>query len=79
MLKKCLYLYKQSLIKIIIMDNKVEYIMIKELTKKQNRKNIIKFLGGGMLFAMLAMASMYFFLFFILWANDITEKIAGYF
>ena len=79
MLKKCLYLYKQSLIKIIIMDNKVEYIMIKELTKKQNRKNIIRFLGGGMLFAMLAMASMYFFLFFILWANDITEKIAGYF
>jgi len=79
MFKKCLYLYKQSLIKIIIMENKVEYIMIKELTKKQNRKNIIRFLGGGMLFAMLAMASMYFFLFFILWANDITEKIAGYF
>lgn len=72
-------MYKQSLIKIIIMENKVEYIMIKELTKKQNRKNIIRFLGGGMLFAMLAMASMYFFLFFILWANDITEKIAGYF
>jgi len=79
MFKKCLYLYKQSLIKIIIMENKVEYIMVKELTKKQNRKNIIRFLGGGMLFAMLAMASMYFFLFFILWANDITEKIAGYF
>jgi len=79
MLKKCLYLYKQSLIKIIIMNNKVEYIMVKELTKKQNRKNIIRLLGGGMLFAMLAMASMYFFLFFILWANDITEKIAGYF
>jgi len=72
-------LYKQSLIKIIIMNNKVEYIMVKELTKKQNRKNIIRLLGGGMLFAMLAMASMYFFLFFILWANDITEKIAGYF
>ncbi len=61
------------------MNNKVEYIMVKELTKKQNRKNIIRLLGGGMLFAMLAMASMYFFLFFILWANDITEKIAGYF
>lgn len=79
MFKKCLYLYKQSLIKIIIMENKVEYIMVKELTKKQNRKNIIRFLGGGMLFAMLAMASMYFFLFFILWANEITDKVVGYF
>jgi len=79
MLKKCLYLYKQSLIKIIIMNNKVEYIMVKELTKKQNRKNIIRLLGGGMLFAMLAMASMYFFLFFILWADEITDKIIGYF
>lgn len=61
------------------MENKVEYIMVKELTKKQNRKNTLRILGGGMLFAILAMASMYFFLFFILWANDITEKIAGYF
>ena len=61
------------------MENKVEYIMIKELTKKENRKNTLRILGGGMLFAILAMASMYFFLFFILWANDITEKIAGYF
>ena len=61
------------------MENKVEYIMIKQLTKKENRKNTIKILGGGMLFALLAIASMYFFLFFILWANEITEKVAGYF
>jgi hypothetical protein len=61
------------------MENKIEYLMVKQLTKKENRKNTIRILGGGMLFALLAMASMYFFLFFILWANDITEKIAGYF
>tara|TARA_R100001463_G_scaffold28410_5_gene65090 strand:+ start:6369 stop:6554 length:186 start_codon:yes stop_codon:yes gene_type:complete len=61
------------------MENKIEYIMVKELTKKENRKNTIRILGGGMLFALLAMASMYMFLFFILWANEVTEKVAGYF
>jgi len=79
MLKKCLYLYKQSLIKIIIMNNKVEYIMVKELTKKENRKNLTRIFGGALLCGLFAIASMYFFLFFILWANEITDKVVGYF
>lgn len=61
------------------MENKIEYLMVKQLTKKENRKNTIRILGGGMLFVLLAIASMYFFLFFILWANEVTEKVAGYF
>ncbi len=61
------------------MENKVEYLIVKELTKKQNRKNIIKFISGGMLLALCSYIAMYFFLFFILWANDITDKVVGYF
>ena len=61
------------------MENKVEYIMVKELTKKQNRENVIKFAFGGILWALLAWGSMYLFLFFILWANEVTDKIIGYF
>ena len=53
------------------MENKVEYIMVKELTKKQNRENVIKFAFGGILWALLAWGSMYLFLFFILWANEV--------
>tara|TARA_R110000796_G_scaffold136917_3_gene253024 strand:+ start:788 stop:973 length:186 start_codon:yes stop_codon:yes gene_type:complete len=61
------------------MENKTEYIMIKQITKKENRKNLIKIVGGGFLFAILGIASMYFFLFFMLWANEITDKVIGYF
>lgn len=61
------------------MENKVEYIMVKQITKKENRKNLIKIVGGGFLFAIFGIASMYFFLFFILWSYEITEKVAGYF
>ena len=61
------------------MENKVEYIMVKELTKKENRKNLIRIFGGALLCGLFAIASMYFFLFFILWANDITDKVVGYF
>ena len=68
-------MYKQSLIKIIIMENKVEYIMIKELTKKENRKNVRRIIAQAAGFVILAWVSMYMFLYFILWANDITDKI----
>jgi len=61
------------------MKNEIEYIMVKQLTKKENRKNLIRIFGGALLFGLFAIASMYFFLFFILWANEVTEKIAGYF
>jgi hypothetical protein len=61
------------------MENNTEYIMVKQLTKKENRKNLIKIFGGALLCGLFAIASMYMFLFFILWANEVTEKVAGYF
>ena len=61
------------------MKNEIEYIMVKQLTKKENRKNLIKIFGGALLCGLFAIASMYMFLFFILWANEVTEKVAGYF
>jgi len=57
------------------MENKVEYIMIKELTKKENRKNVRRIIAQAAGFVILAWVSMYMFLYFILWANDITDKI----
>ena len=57
------------------MENKVEYIMIKELTKKENRKNVRRIIAQAAGFVALAWVSMYMFLYFILWANDITDKI----
>ena len=57
------------------MENQTEYILIKELTKKQNRKNVLKVIGQAAAFVGLAYASMYMFLYFMLWANDITDKI----
>ncbi len=59
------------------MENQTEYILIKELTKKQNRKNILKVIAQAAAFVGLAYASMYMFLYFMLWANDITDKIIG--
>jgi len=61
------------------MENKTEYILIKQLTAKENRKNIIKIISQAFAFVALAFASMYGFLYFILWANEITDKIVGLF
>lgn len=61
------------------MENQTEYILIKELTKKQNRKNVLKVIAQAAAFVGLAYASMYMFLYFMLWANDISDKIIGYF
>ena len=72
-----IYLYKQSLINTTIMENQTEYILIKELTKKLNRKNVLKVIGQAAVFVGLAYASMYMFLYFMLWANDVSDKIIG--
>tara|TARA_S200002703_G_scaffold159420_1_gene172822 strand:- start:3950 stop:4135 length:186 start_codon:yes stop_codon:yes gene_type:complete len=61
------------------MENQTEYILIKELTKKQNRKNVLKVLFQAAAFVGLAFASMYMFLYFMLWANDVSDKIIGLF
>ena len=61
------------------MENQTEYILIKELTKKQNRKNVLKVIGQAEAFVELSYASMYMFLYFMLWANDISDKIVGLF
>jgi hypothetical protein len=52
-------------------------IMISNLTRKENRKNTLKFIGYVILFGMFGIASMYGFLYFMLWANEITDKILG--
>lgn len=52
-------------------------IMISNLTKKENRKNTLKFVGYVLLFSIFGIASMYGFLYFMLWANEITDKILG--
>jgi hypothetical protein len=61
------------------MENQTEYILIKELTKKQNRKNVLKVIAQAAAFVGLAYASMYMFLYFMLWANDISDKIVELF
>lgn len=61
------------------MENQTEYILIKELTKKQNRKNILKVIGQAAAFVGLAYASMYMFLYFMLWADEFSDKIIGLF
>lgn len=52
-------------------------VMISNLTKKENRKNTIKFIVYSLLFGLFGLASMYGFLYFMLWANEITDKILG--
>jgi len=52
-------------------------IMISNLTRKENRKNTLKFIGYVILFGVFGIASMYGFLYFMLWANEITDKILG--
>ena len=61
------------------MENQKQYILIKELTKQQNRKNILKIIGQAAAFVALTYASMYMFLYFILWADEISDKIIGIF
>ena len=48
------------------MENKVEYIIIKQITAKENRKQITKIVLSGAAFAALTIASMYGFLYFML-------------
>ena len=52
-------------------------VMISNLTKKENRVNTIKFVVYSLLFGMFGVASMYGFLYFLLWANEITDRILG--
>ena len=59
------------------MQNRTEYIMIKQLTAKQNRRTLVKIVLGGMGWMALAIASLYFMAFFLIWANEITDKILG--
>jgi len=61
------------------MENQTEYILIKKITAKENRRNIIKIITQAAAFVGLSFASMYMFLYFILWANDISDKIIGLF
>jgi len=61
------------------MENETEYILIKKITDKENRKNVIKILAQAFAFVGLAFASMYMFLYFILWADEISDKIVGLF
>ena len=61
------------------MENETEYILIKKITDKENRKNVIKILAQAFAFVGLAFASMYMFLYFILWADEISDKIIGLF
>ena len=75
--KKFIYSYKQSLINTIIMENTTEYILIKEITAKENRKNLFKVIGYSALSGIFGVGVMYFFLYFILWANEITDKLLG--
>ena len=52
-------------------------VLISNLTKKENRRNTIKFIGYSLLFGLFGLASMYGFLYFMLWANEITDRILG--
>ena len=52
-------------------------VLISNLTKKENRRNTIRFIGYSLLFGLFGLASMYGFLYFMLWANEITDKILG--
>ena len=52
-------------------------VMISSLTKKENRVNTIKFVFYALVFGMFGLASMYGFLYFLLWANEITDRILG--
>ena len=61
------------------MENRTEYILIKELTSKENRKNTLKFLGLTLLSGLFGIGLLYFLMYFILWADKISNTIVGYF
>ena len=61
------------------MENRTEYILIKEITSKENRKNTLKFLGLTLLSGLFGIGLLYFLMYFILWADKISDKIVGYF
>ena len=61
------------------MENRTEYILIKEITSKENRKNTLKFLGLTLLSGLFGIGLLYFLMYFILWADRISDKIVGYF
>ena len=58
------------------MENQ-EYLLLSELTAKQNRKNILKVIFGGIAFSLVVAASLWFFMYFILMADKISDKIIG--
>jgi hypothetical protein len=59
------------------MENSTEYILIRKLTAKENRKSAIKLIFGSIVLAIFSYAMMYFVLFFFLWADEVTDKIIG--
>jgi hypothetical protein len=61
------------------MENRTEYILIKEITSKENRKNTLKFLGLTLLSGLFGIGLLYFLMYFILWADKISNTIVGYF
>ena len=58
------------------MENQ-EYLLLSELTAKQNRKNILKVIFGGIALSVISAASMWFFMYVILIADKISDKIIG--
>jgi hypothetical protein len=61
------------------MENRTEYILIKEITSKENRKNTLKFFGLTLLSGLFGIGLLYFLMYFILWADRISNTIVGYF
>jgi len=61
------------------MENRTEYILIKEITSKENRKNTLKFLGMTLLSGLFGIGLLYFLMYFILWADKISDTIVRYF
>ena len=61
------------------MENRTEYILIKEITSKENRKNTLKFLGLTLLSGLFGIGLLYFLMYFILWADKISNTIVEYF
>jgi hypothetical protein len=69
-------LYKQSLINTIIMENQ-DYILLKELTKRENNKNLIKAILGGLGLAASGFGFIYLFMWMIIYFNELSDWIVG--
>ena len=61
------------------MENTTEYILVRKLTAKENRKSALKFLGLTLLSGLFGIGLLYFLMYFILWADKISNTIVGYF